>query len=64
MWHDSKVILAGGSTFFGLLTMTLILFHADKEYCMAAFALCGQLVAGFLTYVNSTKPNTPNEPKG
>jgi hypothetical protein len=46
-------------TFFALLTLSLVMLKADKEYVMTSFGLTGQLVASLMTYVNSNKP-TPN----
>jgi hypothetical protein len=56
---DSKLLLAGGITFFGLTTTLLIFLHVDKEYVLAFSGFLGQLVAAFLTYINSNRTKPP-----
>lgn len=50
-----EILFGAGITFLSILTAVLAWHGADKEYVMAFAALDGQLVAGFLTYINQRK---------
>ncbi len=51
----TEILLGAGITFLSAITALLAWRGADKEYVTMFGALDGQLIAGFLTYINATK---------